>query len=459
MNSTATMPMPGALRLRALHPLTNGDGSCSLIYDLERAAVVEVPEELQFHVASALETGEPDDDMLGWLCREDLITSEGWSGGIHELEALGARQAAGWWEPGSFYRQEDEVHARIDQPTEDAVLREIDLVFKQSLGAARVRLHLGWEGVFPGFGLIERIVVEAGRLGAEAHQEVSYELTLDAPEVTPAIASFLADYPFQVVLRCGLFPQLSGPAASVEGWEAEAAVKLLLESLADRVTVHCVLAEGARLFHLWSWAKGLGIRHLDAVYLEEDAFFLGARDFRNDLMAVCDEMGSDLEAQRLPIHYRPLTRIVRRLMRSEPQLQNDGHAGMSPVADIYPPSGLDGMDSRFMPNVWLGLEDADSDLEPLREAEADGSSCQGCWARYICTHSALNASSLEGEDAREPAEERCSLWRMEAEAALRLYHRMAHADPLLVLRFFEEPSRVTVDPLSRRENLGSEPTF
>ena len=40
-----TMPMPGALRLRALHPLIEGDGSCSLIYDLERAAVVEVPED------------------------------------------------------------------------------------------------------------------------------------------------------------------------------------------------------------------------------------------------------------------------------------------------------------------------------------------------------------------------------------------------------------------------------
>ena len=48
-----------------------------MIYDLERAAVLEVPEELQLHVALALETGDPDDDLLSWLVGEDLITAEG----------------------------------------------------------------------------------------------------------------------------------------------------------------------------------------------------------------------------------------------------------------------------------------------------------------------------------------------------------------------------------------------
>ena len=71
----------------------------------------------------------------------------------------------------------------------------------------------------------------------------------------------------------------------------------------------------------------------------------------------------------------------------------------------------------------------------------------------------MSATAAEAEDGREPSEERCTVWRAEAESALRLYHRMAHADPLLVVRFFEEPSRVPDDPLSRRENLGSEPTF
>src|SRR3954451_22330096 len=80
MLPVTTMPMPGALRLRALHPLIEGDGSCSLIYDLERAAVVEVPEELQFYIAPALETGDLDEALLGWLVNEDLLTSEGGAG-------------------------------------------------------------------------------------------------------------------------------------------------------------------------------------------------------------------------------------------------------------------------------------------------------------------------------------------------------------------------------------------
>ena len=80
---TPTIPMPGALRWREMYPLIDGDGSCSLIYDLERAAVLEVPEDLRFYVAPALETGDLDDGLLSWLVQEDLLTAEnqaGWGG-------------------------------------------------------------------------------------------------------------------------------------------------------------------------------------------------------------------------------------------------------------------------------------------------------------------------------------------------------------------------------------------
>ena len=70
------MSMPGAVRLRSLYPLTEDDGSCPLVYDVERSAVLAVPEDLQLHFAQALETGDPDEDMLGWLMSEDLLTNE-----------------------------------------------------------------------------------------------------------------------------------------------------------------------------------------------------------------------------------------------------------------------------------------------------------------------------------------------------------------------------------------------
>src|SRR4051812_38518163 len=268
MLPNTTMPMPGALRLRALHPLIEGDGSCSLIYDLERAAVVEVPEELQFHVAPALETGDLDEALLGWLVNEDLLTSEG-GAGWNETAGAVLLPESGWWSLGAIYRIDDELHVRIDQAREDAALEVVGFVFKQGFGASRVKLHLNWGGTFPGTALLERIVVESSRLAALLGQEIAFELTLTAREVTAPRAAFLAGYGFQVRLLCGSYPAAAdGFYADREGrdaaWAAEPAVRLLREAVKERLTVHCVLDRG-RLLDLWEWAKRTGIRHLDAM--------------------------------------------------------------------------------------------------------------------------------------------------------------------------------------------------
>src|SRR5689334_12059646 len=108
--STIGMPMPGALRWRALHPLVDSDGACSLIYDLERAAVLEVPEELQLHVAPALETGDPDDDLLGWMVGEDLITMDGWQDWLPDGQWSPAGVPEAWSRGlGMFFRLEGEA--------------------------------------------------------------------------------------------------------------------------------------------------------------------------------------------------------------------------------------------------------------------------------------------------------------------------------------------------------------
>lgn len=451
------LPMPGALRLRALHPLIDGDGSCSLVYDLERAAVVEVPEELQFHIAPALETGDLDEDLVGWLAAEDLLTSEGWNGWREEPEAVGTLEAAGWWSVGAIYRVDDTIHARIGQPDEETALHALEHVFKHSLGTGRVKLHLDWGGAFPGRSLIERIVVESRRLAGLSFQEVSSELSLDASEVTTAVAGFLAGLPVHVRLRCGSFPgsdDLIRLGARVEAWRAEPAIRLLVDCMAERLTVCCVL-DGARLLDLWGWAKRTGVRHLDAVRLE-DAVFTGrpqptrVREYRNDLLAVCEEMAGELEAQRFPVDYKPLSRIVGRLRRSEPLdlLPGDGWSSGSP----FNLSGLGSPGSGFMPDLWKGFSE---DLEPAAFQEESEPSCRGCWARHICNQSSFVASGFEGDDPQEPSEERCALWKTEVEVALRFYHRLAHTDPIQVLRFFEESSREPVSaPVGRREDLG-----
>ena len=442
--NTASIPMPGALRWRVMHPLIDGDGSCTLIYDLERAAVLEVPQELQFHVAPALETGDLDDDLLSWLVKEDLLTDESWAGCAGEPEGGDRR---GWWRLSSIHRFDDEVHARIG-PADAELTEALESVFKQSLGVSRVQLLLDWNGAFPGTALVERVVVEAERLAARAPQEVSFELMLDARQVTRPAAAFLAAAPLHLRLRCGAFPASDASPAEQRAWEASTSSLFLLFDLAERTTVQCVLGGGARLLDLWAWAKPNGVRHLDVWRGEAPATMEALppsgreRDYRNDLLAVCDEMVADLGARRIPIDFRPLTRMVRRLMGKEPHIEPgwelDSFAGSDPWIvgdDTWPPP------------AEAGADDIESD-----PPDPDSSPCHACWARAICNHSSLLAVPV-GSDLREPSPERCPLWLAEAEVAVRLYHRLAQCDPLDVLRLLGDSVRMPLDRLGRREDL------
>jgi hypothetical protein len=454
MLPVVAMPMPGALRLRGLHSVIEENGSCMLTYDRERAAVVEVPEELRLHIAPALETGDLDESVLGWLASEDLLTSEGGAGWTALAERASTQELTGGWSMGTIYRVDDELHARIEQAREEAALEIIGFVLPQSAG--RVKLHLSWGGGLPARGVLERIVVAASRQAALLHQEIVFDLTLDAREVTPAVADLLAGLPVQMRLLCGSYPACTHGLDSgrlAPAWSAEPAVRLLLERLHKRLTVHCLLDQG-RLLDVWEWAKRTGVRHLDATILEDSAVGGDAgrgrlREARADLMKVCDEIADALTAQRLPVDFKPLTRIVDRLMHSEPldslYGESSSFGGLMPVADIYPRSFLDRLDLRPAPSPW-GEEDGDA----CGDAELP---CRGCWARHVCSHSTYVASSRDGEDLREPSEERCGLWRTEVETALRFYHRLAHADPLQVRRFFEDSSHEQGPALLRSEDL------
>lgn len=444
--NTASMPMPGALRWRALHPLIDGDGACSLIYDLERAAVLEVPEELQLHVAPALETGDPDDALLSWLVAEDLITMDGWAGWSPESDT-GSLEAAGSWTLGPVQRLDGEVHVRIGSLPEDAALQALDVAFRQGLGIPRVQLHLDWNGAFPGAGLLERIVIDARRMAAEAGQEVSFDLTLDAAQVTPSVALVLSSLPFHVRLVCGGFP--GGERALAR--ETERALLLLwMEDLADRVTLCFTLGSGARLKDLWSWARRLGVKHLDAVRLPHGEPAVQAappdawlRDFHADLLDVVEEIAADLEARLIPIDFRPVTRVVRRLMQSEPlaRFREERVSGW-PLGDVaFPAMGA----SPDMAKGWLDPAAADTDIH-----EDAGTACETCWARYLCRNS---AALVTEPDAGERTPAGCAGWRLEAEAALRLYHRLAQADPLQVLRVFGESGLPDELPASRPAEL------
>lgn len=406
----AYMPMPGALRVRALHPLVDGDGSCSLIYDLERAAVFEVPEDLQFYVATALETGDLDEDLVGWMISEDLMTAEGWAEDGHGV-AEASFSTISWWNLGSAHRRDGELHAAIELDAGPGTAASMDFVFKQSFGFSRVVLQLGWAGSYPGAQRLADLFIEAEDRASAAGQEVWYEIRLDAEAVSPAMVASLAKLPFHVHLHCGSFP--GADELEAESWQrVSRAVTLLRDALGDRLIVHCTLGGGARLLELWSWAKEMGVQHLDAAREEpagEDrvSHVSVLRDYRGDLRAVCEEIADDLEARRVPVEYQPLTRVVRALM--------SGNGRGSDAGDEF------------------GLVSADA---------AGESSCSSCWARFLCSH-------------HTPAEERCAVWRTEAEAALQLYHRLSQVEFHRFGRLLVGPSRTHFDfeqlPSSRQQ--------
>jgi hypothetical protein len=198
---------------------------------------------------------------------------------------------------------------------------------------------------------------------------------------------------------------------------------------------------------------------VDALVLEDAAFGDGTHrpgrrlELRNDLLSICDEMADELAAQRLPVDFKPLTRIVDRLMHSEPLDQaygeRGGFAGLMPAADSYPRSFFDSLDLRSLPEPPDEMGE-----EPRGDFDLAESSCQGCWARHVCSHSSYVTSPQDADDARTAADDRCALWRTEVEVALRFYHRLAHMDPVQVRQFFDDSLPGPALPLGRREDLG-----
>jgi len=477
--------LPGVSRFRTLQPLIDDDGACSLVYDVERAVVIEVPQELQHYVAPALDSGNLDEELVGWLTSSDLLTSEGswgWSGFEPDAARLDTAAAAPW-DDG------EETHGWIDQQETGAAIEALERVWKRAVGSPRIQLHLDWDGNFPAAGWLEKVVADARRRAAAAGQEVAFELALDPEQVTAAVAHQLADHPVHVRLRCGECDPLArvGTCQENRPWLlAEPAVKLLLEQEArirpaaasppppvplvpPLLTVQCMLDGPARLVELWRWAKAIGVRRLDVIRLEESgesgksgaarrtgcawpATRLG--EYRQDLYTIYEETCAELEAGGSPVEFQPLIRIVRRLRRREAAATLAGRGSeLAMRGDRRPYARVESLDPRLLPEqLWMRLERPAPD--------APGLPCQSCWARQVCSHSAYVASALGKEDPRDPSRERCAAWSAEVEMAVRLYHRLAQADAIQVMRFFGDVPGLPAQRPQRSlfEGMGSKPS-
>lgn len=449
MDSDAIL-IPGGLRLRGLHPLFDRSGSCSLLYDLERNALVEVPVEYQYHIAAALDTGDLDEDLLGWLASEDLLTYEGtgpWAtpgrsaySEISEL-SLGSADSGGF---GCVYFFDNQVHCRISPVSEAAAFETLDFLFRRSSGGARITLHLDAVQSGLDFDLLRRIVAEAERRAERAGQDLAYELTVHGDSITEEIALFLKEHPFRVRVRCDgpPVPGVSARRRTILHPSSERGLGLLLRHLPDSVTVHAVLRGGARLADLWAWAKQMGLRHLNATKLGAQGEISEVRGtshesevraFRRDLAAICEEMFLALEAGRPTPLYEPLVRGVRQLAATSPfraGAGGGGYLGLVANGKVFPLF----RQLATVPGEEGGMMMDPSEVDRDGVAAAGGATpCHACWARRLCRNTSGAEAVSETLETGERSDDNCDFWRAELEAGLLFYQRVSAADPAYCL--------------------------
>jgi len=460
------MLMPGASRLRALHPLMEKDGQCALIYDLERAAVFEVPSDLQPYIGSVLDRGDLDEAVLGWLVHEDLLTSEnqgGWAERPAAADSLLGLENPGW--KGTSLRWQEEFQARIENSERGELESILPLVFRHAYGVRMVRICFDWRDAFPGTSTLGWALREARAFADAERMELGCELKLSLGALTPELVEGLANLPLQVrlVARSGAGEdgaprdEKAGRLGDrtldkVGGWigdpKAEGLLEKAIRRLEDRLTLE-VAGPVSGLRGLWEWAQGAGLRRLDL----GPAQARGESDLRiygRELAAICDDILAGLADGKMPCDFEPLTRLVSRLRRSEP-LGGDVLELGSPSVWLSrkevggaggPGLAMEGL-SPFDPSDFA------DDFEPL--AASDGSACRSCWARQICGHSTFVASPTSERNGLGPSSGGCARWRAEAEAAVRFYHLLAQTDPIQALRFFEELPHGVAAPLDPRD--------
>ena len=435
---TASIPLPGTLRLRPLRLLVDPDGSCRRVFDFERAAEVAVPEELGLHLAAALESGDFDEPLIDWLVSAGLITSET----AHAAPAAGETAAKDGRAPAGRLLLDGDLHARVDLAVEEELLAgALDTVFDAAVaaGAARVVLHLACGGAFPTVSALERAMLEAERRAHESGLETLQELALAAPAVSAGIVRYLAETPLRLRLAGEARAVDAAPPAS---WQAaEEAVRRVLAVIPGRrLTFQAVLGPGARLRSLARWAERLGFSHLDVTPLGVHPDGPCAPDlaaYGDDLLALAERFAADLERDRSPLDLQPLTSVARRLLRS-------AAAGGAYVARGTHPTVRPGA-AAVLPIV------SSRPAEPRLAGDPRLADCTECWARRACGRSAELAATPAGERA-EPgwtaSPHLCGFRRAEAAAALALVRRLGNEGAGLARRRLDEMEQAPLDPFA-----------
>ncbi len=464
-------PARSSERFRDAMPIA-GHGGGRLIYDLERSYVLAMPRGLADRLP-AWPPDQGDEELHAWLRGQDLLTVKPVPRKREDADAPAPQitdvsiDLPGACNMGCTYCFEKPIFSRIGRMAETTVDKSLDFAFRAARGAPKVVFHFGSGEPVIEFRQLRALVAKAMRRAETSGQAVQFELTTNATLVTPEVARFFADHPFNVRVSCDGPPEVHDrfrPMANGRASYAlvERGLKHLLYALPERLTVNSVFCSGTRLIDLWRWAKDLGLRHYHAIKVgsgEADDAALAARDlaaFAADTAAIADEIFATLARHERPIDYHPLAKTVRRLMLPQPITRFCGVAGsyVGIAADgaIYPCFRHLGLEDYRLGDVENGVDDARrQEYRRTEAAEVDARPvCSSCWARYICGGGCYANSVVYGPDKRAPQTAHCPFWRAEIAEGIRLYDRLRSTDPMLCLLMFGDDVEGVIDRAEAR---------
>jgi hypothetical protein len=389
--------------------------------------VIEVPIDLQSY-ALALDRTEPAEEMLSWLVREDLLTSD-YFAEMDDDEDFGLSESE---------TAELEVLLDLDRPTETAAIETLGGFFHTSESRLPVRVRCRWPVGFPGVEVLRQIVAEARRLAAENRRAIAFEMTFAIQSLDEATVRYLVGESFPVWVLVGL----------LNAAEIEPTITRDLEALSarfgDLLTLWVELARDVRLRDAWRLAETSGVRHFDATWAPGAEPTIGGdlRDLKTDLQHISDDIHAALWAHRPPIDFKTLTRVVGRLIQREPIFDFERELSHRPAwfGDVDSRLGLRNME------IWTRVEELDGET-------GTAMACESCWARYFCPESRLLPTFAE---ASEPEERRCHVLRSQYEAGVRLYYWLGQMDPLATVQFLELALRASSESGRGAENSNTE---
>lgn len=454
-------------RFRNVFPIQSNFSERTILYDLERTFVFDIPNDFQSEFATWPPFEDITPETRQWLIEKDLITNSdkpNWSHDtfrdVPEVTDISI-DLAGSCNMSCNYCFEDPINSRTGRMSDEVLLKTLDFAIDHSKDSRTLALHFGSGEPLLSFKKL-RLLVEEARKRADLNSiDLSFELTTNATLVTSDIAKFLANNGFNVRVSFDGPKQIHDRFRPMKNghrsYERVARGLLhLLEEMPNRTTVNSVICSDTRLIDIWDWAKELGIKQLHTIKVgasSDDEKKLKNKElehYTQDLHTICREILSELEREHIPINFQPISKVIRRLMIPEPITRFCGVAGtylgVSSTGSVFPCFRHLGLDEYHLGTVFGKInDDKRSEFRSKEAADVDNRPiCKDCWARYICGGGCYADSTVYSKDKLSPISEHCPFWLAEIETGIDFYDFLRDLNPLYCLALFDRDTTRTL---------------